>query len=136
VALPRRVPLYGFTSFEALFLSFPEAASSVAAVAANSGRFYFARGLTDPGALVEAPVLAASASGDAVLLVPAPQGSFDASSAGYRAVLAPGESWGYVALAKHARESGRDACKPYYLQLSAAEDKAAADRLASTNRGT
>jgi tRNA threonylcarbamoyl adenosine modification protein YeaZ len=129
VALPRHVPLYGFTSFEALFLSFPEATDSVAAVAANAGRFYLARGLTDPGVLTEGSNLAAP-SADSVLLVPAPQASFDAVSAGYRAVLAPGDAWGYAAIAKHARGSKRDARKPYYLQLSAAEDKAAADKLA------
>ncbi|MCD6024774.1 MAG: tsaB [Fibrobacteria bacterium] len=111
VALPGKIPLHGFTSFEALFLSAPEGRAAVAAIAANAGRFYLARGLEDPGVLTSAEALA-DAAGNATVLTPA-----DAS-------------WDYPRIARHALSSKRDARKPYYLQLSAAEDKAAADQVA------
>jgi tRNA threonylcarbamoyl adenosine modification protein YeaZ len=109
VALPGKIPLYGFTSFEALFLSFPGASeTAVAAIPANAGRFYLARGLEDPGVLTVAEEYARAAR--------------------EHAVLTPDDHWDYAAIARHARASKRDARKPYYLQLSAAEDKAALDR--------
>jgi tRNA threonylcarbamoyl adenosine modification protein YeaZ len=101
VALPGGIPLYGFTSFEALFLSSTDP-GAVAAIPANAGRFYLARGLDDPGAL-------ANAAPDAALLTPA------------------AVAWDYAAIARRALASNRDARKPYYLQASAAEDKAARD---------
>lgn len=110
VALPGKIPLFGFTSFEALFLSGPSTGSgagAVAAIQANAGRFYLARGLDDPGVLVGAEE--------------------HAQAARDHAVLTPADaSWDYARIAKHAQASKRDARKPYYLQLSAAEDKAAA----------
>jgi tRNA threonylcarbamoyl adenosine modification protein YeaZ len=128
VALPLKIPLFGFTSFEALFLSFPAdgaAAGFVAAIAANAGRFYVASGLDDPGVLTSRGVLDALVHSD---------GSVGAD----KTILTPGEaSWDYPAIARHARADGgrHDARKPYYLQLSAAEDKAVADRAALDRAG-
>jgi tRNA threonylcarbamoyl adenosine modification protein YeaZ len=118
VALPGKIPLYGFTSFEALFLSSsgPSVAASVAAVAANGGRFYLASSLDDTGVLTSAEALSAAA-GEGAILTPA------------------NAAWDYAAIAKHAlaydNGKGRDAHKPYYLQLSAAEDKAVSDKAAA-----
>ena len=115
VALPQKIPLFGFTSFEALFLSFPGTGHDpihgpVAAVAANSGRFYLARSIDDPGVLT----------------------TKEDVDQGNRPVLLPDDHWDFVRIARHAREfdggRGRDARKPYYLQLSAAEDKAVSDK--------
>jgi tRNA threonylcarbamoyladenosine biosynthesis protein TsaB len=122
VALPAKIPLYGFTSFEALFLSdkVPELVEgplsmSVAAVPANGGRFYLARDLKDVGVLTSAEALSAAA--------------------GEGVVLRPGSDWDYARIAQYARAydngRGRDARKPYYLQASAAEDKALADTAAA-----
>jgi len=122
IALPHRIPLHGFTSFEALFLSFPAhrgegsseaspatssgsagaAVAAVAAIKANAGRYYLARSLEDPGVLTGAEEYA--------------QAALD------HAVLTPDDHWDYRAIAKHARAAQRDARRPYYLQLSAAED--------------
>ena len=107
VALPGKIPLYGFTSFEALFLS--AKVPAVAAIAANGGRFYLARSLDDAGVLTSAEALSAAAQGGTVLTPVA-------------------GVWDFVRIAKHALASKRDAHKPYYLQLSAAEDKAVADK--------
>jgi tRNA threonylcarbamoyladenosine biosynthesis protein TsaB len=124
LAMPRRVPLHGFTAFEALFLSFPEAAAdeAVASIPANAGRFYFSRGLGDDGVLGGASDLAALAKERSTLLVPAAGPAFEPVAPAFRAVLSADAAWNVVGIARHARASGRGLDRPHYLQASAAED--------------
>jgi tRNA threonylcarbamoyladenosine biosynthesis protein TsaB len=127
LAMPHRVPLHGFTAFEALFLSVPEAAAgeAAAAVPANAGRFYVSRGLGDDGGLSDASGLAALAKEHSTLLVPTAAG-FEAAAGAFRAVLPADGAWDVVRIARHARASGRGLDRPHYLQASAAEDAHAA----------
>lgn len=141
LALPRGIPVHGFTSFEALHLSIPCAASAssvfaaasagrsvLAVVPANTGRFYVARSPDDAGALVTGETLAelcAAPGADALMIVtPELTPALDAlaSSASITAAT-PGDAWNAVAIARHARTSGRGLARPVYLQLSAAEEK-------------
>jgi tRNA threonylcarbamoyl adenosine modification protein YeaZ len=68
LALPRNLPVHGFTSFEALHLSalgagaLVEGQTSVAVIPANSGRFYVSHTLTDAGALIAGESLGAYSS--------------------------------------------------------------------------
>jgi tRNA threonylcarbamoyladenosine biosynthesis protein TsaB len=133
-ALPRSVPLHGFTSFESLLLSFPGYSSGkpvVVVIPANAGRFYVARGIGDPGSLIDGAALAAMADPEATLLASEETPALRDLSARFAGLWTPGEDWDAVAVARHARASGRSVEKPVYLQLSAAEEKAARDADAS-----
>lgn len=136
LALPHGIPLHGFTSFEALHLSFPgisgrhggdaEGIRALAVIPANAGRLYVSAGMDDPGALVNGSILAARArSFSAAVTVVAPEvtPALREATAGFADVWTPGELWNAVAIARHARASGRGLQRPLYLQLSAAEEK-------------
>jgi tRNA threonylcarbamoyl adenosine modification protein YeaZ len=124
LAMPRRVPLHGFTAFEALFLSFPEATAgeAAAAIPANAGRFYLSRGLGDDGVLGDASDLGALAKERSTLFVPN-AGAFETAAREFREVLSVGANWDVVRIARHARASGRGLDRPHYLQASAAEER-------------
>jgi tRNA threonylcarbamoyladenosine biosynthesis protein TsaB len=127
LATPRRVPLHGFTAFEALFVSFPGTApgEAAAAIPANAGRFYFSRGLGDDGVLGDASGLAALAQERSTLLVPTAAG-FETAAVAFRALRPADGAWDVIRIARHARASGRGLDRPHYLQASAAEDAHAA----------
>lgn len=134
LALPQRTPLHGFTSFEALRLSFPgtfeqPVRSSIAVIPANAGRFYLQRGETDPGALLKAPAFAALSDSTVTILAPARTDALEAVAEGFASIWTPSPTspsagnWNAPAIAQQARRSGRGAERPEYLQLSAAEEK-------------
>jgi len=141
LALPRDVPVHGFTSFEALHLSAQGAGSlsdgqtSVAVVPANAGRFYVSQFLTDSGALIAGDDLGVPSPpaplpegegrkpASPVLVTPEVTPALTAKAIGFAGVWTPGEHWDAVAIARHARASGRGLARPVYLQLSAAEEK-------------
>jgi tRNA threonylcarbamoyl adenosine modification protein YeaZ len=128
LALPKHIPLHGFTSFEALFLSWKGAGPAIAAVPANAGRFYVARGLDDAGALIPGEALAALADSTTTVLAPEATDALRAATTGFAGIRTPDASWDAVAIARHALASGRDVERPVYLQLSAAEEKANLDK--------
>jgi tRNA threonylcarbamoyladenosine biosynthesis protein TsaB len=143
IGLPHSVPLHGFTSFEALHLSFASAhsntrnsatGSALAAIPANAGRFYVSRGLEDPGALIAGEELAALADSSLMVLAPEHTQALAANTTGFAGTWIPesgaGKAWDAVAIARHARAAGRGAERPLYLQLSAAEEKFAKDEKA------
>lgn len=135
LALPRGLPLHGFTSFEALHLSAPtlkqgaEGRGCLAVIPANAGRFYVSQSLEDPGALLAGEELAAMADAGRVIVAPeiTPALRELATASGFGGPWspggAPGETWDAAAIAGRARSAGRGADKPVYLQLSAAEEK-------------
>jgi tRNA threonylcarbamoyladenosine biosynthesis protein TsaB len=125
IALPRRVPLHGFTSFEALHLSCigKSAMSGIAVIPANAGRFYVSRHPDDEGALIPGEGLSALADSTMTVMAPEVTPGLMALSTGFAGVWTPGENWDAVAIARQARLSGRGATRPLYLQLSAAEEK-------------
>ncbi len=129
ISLPSAIPLHGFTSFEALHLSFDRSAGasgtgdSIAVVPANAGRFYVSRGLEDSGALIAGEDLAALTDAGVTVVAPESTPALLERCAGFASIWTPGENWDAVALAQRARASGRDAQRPLYLQLSAAEEK-------------
>lgn len=133
VALPHGIPVHGFTSFEALYVSAPSFASpadvegavaekQLAVIPATAGRFYVSASLDDAGALVTAEELAARRTGFPVILTPEITPALRAAVGGAR-LETPGAAWDAVAIARHARASGRGLARPVYLQLSAAEEK-------------
>lgn len=124
LAMPRRVPLHGFTAFEALFLSVPEAeaARAAAAIPANAGRFYLSRGLDDAGILGDASDLAALAAERSTLLVPAASPALEAVAGAFENLRPLDGAWDVARIARHARASGRGLERPHYLQASAAEE--------------
>lgn len=136
LALPKNIPLHGFTTFEALFLSWKGDAkasralagnekAAIAVVPANAGRFYVARRLDDAGALIPGEALAALADSQTVVLAPEATDALRAATKSFAGIWTPDASWGAVAIARHALASSRGAERPVYLQLSAAEEKAA-----------
>jgi tRNA threonylcarbamoyladenosine biosynthesis protein TsaB len=130
LALPRSLPLYGFTSFSALFASYgasPEnndGERGIAVIPANSGRFYVAKSPEDPGALLETEQALALPSGR-VLIVPCRTPAVEAIASKFDKVREVNGDWNVSALARSVRAAGTRVLKPYYLQLSAAEEKAA-----------
>jgi tRNA threonylcarbamoyl adenosine modification protein YeaZ len=158
LALPRALPVHGFTSFEALHLSalgagvLEEGQASVAVIPANSGRFYVSQSLGDSGALMTGEDLAVLCSGSrvpspptplpegegsqkfsVVLIAPEVTPAMTARAVGYAGVWTPGDQWDAVAIARHARAHHRTLARPVYLQLSAAEEKfGAADHEGAT----
>ena len=135
LAMPREVPLHGFTSFVPLLLSTPERemgdtsseAPQLAILPANTGLFYAASHLEDPGALLSAEEVRGLASSQTVLKVPALTASLDPILPYFHHTHAVEEGWNVPAVVTHARTFKktfkRDALHPYYLQLSAAEAK-------------
>jgi tRNA threonylcarbamoyladenosine biosynthesis protein TsaB len=131
LALPRGIPLHGFTSFEALHLSFSGLSESaairqtgaLAAIPANAGRFYVAQDAGDPGALIPGEALSAMADSKVTVIAPEITPALRVAAAGFAEVWSPGEAWDASAIARHARASTRGVDKPLYLQLSAAEEK-------------
>ena len=125
LAMPGDLPLYGFTSFGPLLLSAEVHAGEcpVAAIPANSGRLYAASGLKDPGALIDAESLSRFATPETVLIIPAVVPAMDPVLPKFSRVYALEDRWNVPALVRHARDGGKDASRPYYLQLSAAEEK-------------
>lgn len=129
LALPGGIPLHGFTSFEALHLSFAASGgvghqrNAVAVVPANAGRFYVSRGLEDSGALIMGEELAALADADRTVVASENTPGLRERCAGFASIWTPGDRWDAVAMARRARVSGRGAERPVYLQLSAAEEK-------------
>jgi tRNA threonylcarbamoyl adenosine modification protein YeaZ len=126
LALPKDIPLHGFTSFEALFLSWHSGRTrpAIAAVPANAGRFYVARAIDDTGALISAEALSALADSETVVIAPETTDALLFATLGFGGVWNPQATWDAVAIAQHALASGRGADRPVYLQLSAAEEKA------------
>jgi tRNA threonylcarbamoyladenosine biosynthesis protein TsaB len=126
IALPGNIPIHGFTSFEALHLSFA-GDRAIAVIPANSGRFYVSRNLTDPGALMAGEDLAALADPAVTVVAPESTPALVERCAGFASIQTPGTSngfqWDAVAILRQANNSGRDARHPVYLQLSAAEEK-------------
>ncbi len=125
LALPKGLPLHGFTAFEALFASWNGSGTPLAVVPANAGRFYVARGADDAGALIPGEALAALAGPGITVLAPEATPTLLAAARGFAGVWTPEGAWDAVAIARRARASGRGAERPVYLQLSAAEEKAA-----------
>lgn len=128
LALPNKIPVHGFTSFEALLLSTKsdsllEGMKTLAAIPANAGRFYVAEDLKDPGALISGESLSARATQSTMIVSPEITPALQAAAEGFGGVWSPGVSWDAVAIARHARASGRGLARPMYLQLSAAEEK-------------
>lgn len=144
LALPLGIPVHGFTSFEALHLSAPAIASVsasggeglLAVVPANAGRFYVSASVNERGALISGEELAARRASAAMILTPDITPGLRAAAAEF-ALATPGSAWNAVAIARHARASGRGLARPVYLQLSAAEEKfGAADMDAAPAGGT
>lgn len=130
IALPRKIPLHGFTSFEALHVSFAgDRQKAITVVPANAGRFYVSRGPQDTGALIAGEELAALADAGTTVLAPESTPALRERCAGFAAIWTPGDGWDAVAMARQARASGRGAQRPMYLQLSAAEEKFGEARL-------
>ncbi len=134
LAMPRSLPLYGFTSFAPLLLSGTESDSpeeeKFAVLPANSGLFYAAANLEDPGALLDAGALRLRLRGNreparTVLCVSGLTASLEPILQDFGRVHAVEERWNVPALVKHAKTRDRDASHPYYLQLPAAEAKLA-----------
>jgi tRNA threonylcarbamoyl adenosine modification protein YeaZ len=138
LALPRNLPVYGFTSFEALHLSalgarvLSDDQTSVAVIPANAGRLYVSHSLTDAGALIAGESLGAyspptslegSRAGARVIVTPEVTPALTAQSSAFAGVWSPGEAWDAVAITRHARAQNRGLARPVYLQLSAAEEK-------------
>ena len=125
LAMPRNIPLHGFTAFSALLLSCESQPGQllVAAIPSNSGRFYAATDLQESGALVEAGGLPGLGDPNAVLVIPGKVPAMEPILSKFSGVHAVEGNWNVPLVAKHARTSGLDAFKPYYLQLSAAEEK-------------
>ena len=125
LAMPRTIPLYGFTAFSALLLSCDSKPCQklIAAIPSNSNRFYIATETQDSAALVEMEGLVALASPESVLVIPNKVAAMDSILAKFNSVHVVEDRLNIPRLAKHARASGLDALKPYYLQLSAAEEK-------------
>ncbi len=128
LALPKGIPLHGFTAFEALFASWKGEGDALAVVPANAGRFYVARGVDDAGALIPGEALTALARPGTFVLAPEATPGLLAASRGFAGVWTPNGtpegSWDAVAIARRALATGRGAERPVYLQLSAAEEKA------------
>jgi tRNA threonylcarbamoyl adenosine modification protein YeaZ len=124
LSLSKEIPLHGFTTFGALFLSWRGEGATIAAVPANAGRFYVARALGDAGALIPGEALAALADPETVVIAPEATDALLLATRGFAGVWKPEASWDAVAIARHALASGRAADRPVYLQLSAAEEKA------------
>jgi tRNA threonylcarbamoyladenosine biosynthesis protein TsaB len=123
LAFPRSLPLHGFTSLSALLLSGPASLSGpvVAAIPANSGCFYAATGLEDPGSLIEAASLRRLGEQGAHLVVHENGPAWDAVRNAFAGVEIAGERIDFTAVARHAQASGRDARHPHYIQAPAAE---------------
>jgi hypothetical protein len=115
-----------------LLLSWNRSVPAIAAVPANAGRFYVARGLDDAGALISGEALAALATPETFVLATEATPALLAASQGFAGVWTPDAmadaSWDAPAIVKHALASGRGAERPVYLQLSAAEEKASSTR--------
>jgi tRNA threonylcarbamoyladenosine biosynthesis protein TsaB len=126
LAMPREIPLHGFTTFSALFLACePEPGKRrVAAIPANSGRFYVASDADSTGTLMESEELLHMASPDTTLIVPGKTPAMEMILPSFNHVCIVEDRWEVSHLARHARISGLDARQPYYLQRSAAEEKA------------
>lgn len=126
LALPREIPLYGFTTFSALFLACEHKPGKqrVAAIPANSGRFYVASEAGGTGALAEPGELLRLANPETTLIVPGKTPAMEMILSSFNHVYVVEDRWDVSRLARHARTSGLDARQPYYLQLSAAEEKA------------
>ena len=126
LAMPRNLPLYGFTTFAPLFLSCECDAGEhpIALIPANSGRFYMTKGLEHPGQMVEAEELLSLADPKTMLILSGNVPATDAILAKFGRVHVVEDKWNIPKLIQHARSSGLDPFKPYYLQLSAAEEKA------------
>ncbi len=124
LALPRDLPLHGFTAFAPLFLSLPIEAGKkyLAAIPANAGRFYVAQGLDVTGSILTAEELIRLAA-DSELIIPAEVPAFDSVLPAFRRVHSVADRWDVSGLAKYARASGVGAMRPHYLQPSAAEIK-------------
>jgi len=129
LALPGELPLYGFTSFAPLLLSGTSPAEGLseerrlAIIPANTGRFYAASDLQDPGRLVDAEEGIRLADSETILSVPSITASLNPILPGFKRVHSVEDRWDVLALVDYARTSSRDAYHPYYLQLSAAEAK-------------
>ncbi len=121
LALPRSIPLHGFTTFEALRLSYKGPAPAVAVIPANAGRFYASFGARDEGKLLEAEELFGSLPAGAIGLAPAIEEDLERAFRGHAGLWAPGTEWDAISIAREARASGRGVDRPVYLQLSAAE---------------
>ena len=128
LAMPRNIPLYGFTAFTALLLSCETKPGQqlVAAIPSNSGRFYTATDLKESGALVEADRLSGLGNPEAVLVIPSKVPAMEPILSKFNQVHVVEGNWDVPRLVQHAKTSGLDAFRPYYLQLSAAEEKAGA----------
>jgi tRNA threonylcarbamoyl adenosine modification protein YeaZ len=126
LAMPRNLPLYGFTSFAPMLLSYtPEKKGErfVFAIPANSGRFYVSMDLEDSGALMEGEEFLRLADPKTTLILPAKTPAMETVLAKFNHVEVLEDRWNVQRLVQHARTSGLDAMRPYYLQLSAAEEK-------------
>ncbi len=129
LAWPRGLPMFGFTSFAALLLSRDSAPGrrAVAAIPANAGRFYAAEGLHDPGVVVDADGLRRRGGPDADLIASHETEELRSAAAVYGSLTCVHDTWDVARVIRHARETGEGPLRPYYLQPSAAEAKAAAN---------
>ena len=125
LAMPRSIPLHGFTAFSALLLSCESKPGQnlVAAIPSNSGRFYVATEKQNSGALLEMEGLVALASPDSMLVIPSITPAINAVLPKFAQVFVVEDKLNIPRIAQHARNSGLGGLKPYYLQLSAAEEK-------------
>ena len=127
IAFAGRLPLYPFSSLAAMLACAPAAAAdSIAAIAANGGRYYAARGRPPIESLLSGAELLALASDPAVIVTsgPVPDRARLAAAFETSARLEEIMDFGKVMrLAKTAAPVTDGVIRPNYLMASAAEEK-------------